>query len=228
MKSPATGVYDISTENLYLFGVRSPLVVDYEESIQRLEIVAVPVVVDNQDSRCVILEPHVAFNEVIAGSSFIACAFMPPRRFELASMAMQHKLIPAPALVDPTVVIASTSEIAEGSYCNAGVTIGGMTAIGQHTVINRNSSIGHHVLIDDYVSLGPSVTLSGGVVIRSGVMLGGGSVVLPGVTIGENAIVAAGSVVSSDVEENSMVAGVPAKRKKQGDVYHGVYINGEE
>ena len=41
--------------------------------------------------------------------------------------------------------------------------------------------------------------------------IGAGATILPGVTIGDNAVVGAGSVVTKDVEPNTMVAGVPAK-----------------
>jgi acetyltransferase-like isoleucine patch superfamily enzyme len=34
---------------------------------------------------------------------------------------------------------------------------------------------------------------------------------MPGVTIGENSIISAGSVVTKDVPDNMIVAGVPAK-----------------
>jgi acetyltransferase-like isoleucine patch superfamily enzyme len=34
---------------------------------------------------------------------------------------------------------------------------------------------------------------------------------LPGVTIGENSVVAAGAVVTSDVQPNTIVGGVPAR-----------------
>ena len=43
------------------------------------------------------------------------------------------------------------------------------------------------------------------------VWIGAGSTILPGVTVGENAVVGAGSVVTHDVEPNTMVAGNPAK-----------------
>lgn len=43
------------------------------------------------------------------------------------------------------------------------------------------------------------------------VWIGSGSTILPGVTVGENAVVGAGSVVTHDVEPNTMVAGNPAK-----------------
>ncbi len=47
--------------------------------------------------------------------------------------------------------------------------------------------------------------------IGSNAWLGSNVTVLPGVTIGENSIVAAGAVVTKDVPNNTIVAGVPAK-----------------
>ena len=47
--------------------------------------------------------------------------------------------------------------------------------------------------------------------INSGSFIGAGSIILPGVTIGEESFVAAGSVVTEDVPNNTLVAGVPAK-----------------
>ena len=35
--------------------------------------------------------------------------------------------------------------------------------------------------------------------------------ILPGVSIGSNVVVAAGSVVTKDIPDNSLVAGVPAR-----------------
>lgn len=47
--------------------------------------------------------------------------------------------------------------------------------------------------------------------IKKNAWIGAGVTILPGVTIGENSIVAAGAVVSMDVSDNTVVAGVPAK-----------------
>lgn len=41
--------------------------------------------------------------------------------------------------------------------------------------------------------------------------IGAGSTILPGVTVGENSVVGAGSVVTHDVEPNTIVAGNPAR-----------------
>ena len=47
--------------------------------------------------------------------------------------------------------------------------------------------------------------------------IGAGATILPGVTIGENAIVGAGSVVTKDVEADTIVVGNPAKPIKKLD-----------
>lgn len=41
--------------------------------------------------------------------------------------------------------------------------------------------------------------------------IGAGATILPGVTVGQNAVVAAAAVVTKDVPDNCVVAGVPAK-----------------
>ena len=49
------------------------------------------------------------------------------------------------------------------------------------------------------------------IVVGDGAWLGAGALVLPGVQVGRGSIVAAGSVVTRDVPDNVLVAGVPAK-----------------
>lgn len=53
------------------------------------------------------------------------------------------------------------------------------------------------------------------VTIGNDVWFGGSVTVLPGVTIGNNVVVAAGAVVTHDVPDNTLVAGVPAKAIRQ-------------
>lgn len=53
-----------------------------------------------------------------------------------------------------------------------------------------------------------------GIYIADDVWIGAGSIILDGVTIGSGAVVAAGSVVTKDVPERAIVAGVPARLKR--------------
>ena len=49
------------------------------------------------------------------------------------------------------------------------------------------------------------------VVLKRNCWIGAGATILPGVTVGENAVVGAGSVVTRDVEANTVVVGNPAR-----------------
>ena len=47
--------------------------------------------------------------------------------------------------------------------------------------------------------------------VKQGASIGSGAVVMCGVTIGQNAVVGAGAVVTRDVPDHAIVAGVPAR-----------------
>lgn len=55
--------------------------------------------------------------------------------------------------------------------------------------------------------------------IGNNFMVGQYSIIMPGVTIGSNVIIGSHSVVTKDVEDNSVVAGIPAKRIKSIDKF---------
>jgi acetyltransferase-like isoleucine patch superfamily enzyme len=56
------------------------------------------------------------------------------------------------------------------------------------------------------------------IVIKRNAWIGAAATILPGVTIGENSVVAAGAVVSRDVPDNCVFAGVPAKFVKMIEI----------
>jgi acetyltransferase-like isoleucine patch superfamily enzyme len=70
-------------------------------------------------------------------------------------------------------------------------------------------SEGHPLSPNDRQSLVP-----GRIHIKRNAWIGAGATILPGVTVGENAVVAAGAVVSKNVANNTVVAGIPAKEVK--------------
>ena len=55
------------------------------------------------------------------------------------------------------------------------------------------------------------LSTKGSIIIEDNVWIGEGAVVLGGVSIGKNSIIAAHAVVTKDVPQYSIVAGVPAK-----------------
>ena len=82
------------------------------------------------------------------------------------------------------------------------------------------------ILLEDHVEIGSHCSIysvntidniKGAVFIEENAKIGSHSTVLPGVTIGENSKVGAHSLVKHNVPDNTIVAGVPAR--KIGDNY---------
>ena len=107
--------------------------------------------------------------------------------------------------------------------------IGDYTRIGLHNTIIGPVTIGNHVNLAQGITVtalnhnfedtekrideqGVSTTP---VTIGDDVWIGANAVILPGVHIGHHCVVAAGAVVTKDVPDHSLVAGVPAKIIKQ-------------
>jgi sugar O-acyltransferase (sialic acid O-acetyltransferase NeuD family) len=105
--------------------------------------------------------------------------------------------------------IAPGCNILSGTVITNGVTL----SIG--CLINPGCTISHDSVLGDFVQLSPGVRVTGNCLINSFSLLGTNSVILPKVTIGKNVVVGAGAVVTKDVPDNSMVAGVPAVIKKK-------------
>lgn len=58
----------------------------------------------------------------------------------------------------------------------------------------------------------PGVVTYGRIIVKDNVFIGARSIIMPNVTIGRNSVIGAGSIVTKDVEKNSVYAGNPAKR----------------
>ncbi|WP_318349323.1 acyltransferase [Aquipluma nitroreducens] len=110
-----------------------------------------------------------------------------------------------------------------------GFYVGSQTYIGQDLIIaSLISEKSCHLKIGDRVALGPRVTIilssdanwsnlmkhiepiKGTVILKNDCWIGAGAIILPNVSIGECSIVGAGSVVTKDVPDFTVVAGVPA------------------
>jgi len=83
------------------------------------------------------------------------------------------------------------------------------------TIINLNCIVGHDTVIGEFVEICPNVSISGNCEIGNYSFIGTNATILPKIKIGQNVIVAAGAVVTKDVPDNCMVAGIPAIIKKQ-------------
>ena len=91
------------------------------------------------------------------------------------------------------------------------ITIGKNSTLAYRTILttNANPNSPYNELCKIYPPIHKEIR------IGDNVWIGAGVIVLPGCRIGNNSVIAAGSVVCSDIPDNCMAAGAPAKVKKQ-------------
>lgn len=99
-------------------------------------------------------------------------------------------------------VVPYTTEIGEGTkfaYGGMGCVIHSRAKIGNRVVIGQNTTIGRALDPESIPEIGDDVYISAGARI------------VGKIKVGNNVIIGANAVVNKDVQDNSIVAGVPAK-----------------
>jgi UDP-2-acetamido-3-amino-2,3-dideoxy-glucuronate N-acetyltransferase len=141
--------------------------------------------------------------------------------------------------VDDPVTIGAGTKIWHFSHVLGDVTIGRDCSIGQNVMIGPRASIGNNCKIQNNVSLYEGVTLEDDVfcgpscvftnvvnprsavsrksefrktLVRRGASIGANATIVCGHTLGAYAFIAAGAVVTKDVPDFALMAGVPARR----------------
>lgn len=91
----------------------------------------------------------------------------------------------------------------------SGIVVHGFTNIGENFIIHQGTTIG--------------TTDKGVPAIGNNVTLGANVSIIGNVTIGDNCTIGAGSVVTKDIPDNSIAAGVPAKVLRKNYSKHRVF-----
>lgn len=115
------------------------------------------------------------------------------------------------ALVDARAVVSSGVVVSPGAFIEAGSVIGPETFIGEGVIVDNGAVISHDCYIGAHSHLSPGCSLSGIVRLEGNVLVGVGACINSQVTVGRNVVITPGSAVVSDVPDDSVVGGNPAR-----------------
>lgn len=120
------------------------------------------------------------------------------------------------------------AEIGEDCSFGQNVNISNNVKIGIGVKVQNNVSIYEGVELEDYVFCGPSMVFTNDLtprakypkgsagykktVLKTGATVGANATIVCGHTIGKWAMIAAGAVVTKDVPDHALMAGVPARQ----------------
>jgi len=129
------------------------------------------------------------------------------------------------ARIEPGAIIRDQVEIGNNAVIMMGAVINIGAVIGDGTMIDMGAILGGRATVGKNCHVGAGAVLAGviepasatPVIVEDNVLIGANAVVIEGVRIGHDAVVAAGAVVISDVEPNTVVAGIPARVIKMKD-----------
>jgi 2,3,4,5-tetrahydropyridine-2,6-dicarboxylate N-acetyltransferase len=129
------------------------------------------------------------------------------------------------ARIEPGAIIRDKVTIGDKAVIMMGAVINIGAEIGEASMIDMNVVLGGRAKVGKNCHIGAGAVLAGvieppsadPVVIEDNVVIGANAVVLEGVRIGKGSVVAAGAVVTENIPENVVVAGMPARIIKNVD-----------
>jgi sugar O-acyltransferase (sialic acid O-acetyltransferase NeuD family) len=142
---------------------------------------------------------------------FVIAIGSPAIRHKIASFMKKDGDPKFSTLIHPSVVMSDSVKVGEGTMICAGNVITVDIEIGEHCILNINSTVGHDSVINDFVTIAPMVTISGEVCIGRRSEIGTSSCIRQQLNIGSNSMLGMGSTLTKPIPDNSMFFGSPAK-----------------
>lgn len=115
--------------------------------------------------------------------------------------------------IGDNVSVGTLSVVEHHVILEEGVRIHSQAFVPEYSILRKGAWIGPNVVLTNARYPSTPVTKNNleGIIIEEMARIGANSTILPGVLIGKNSLVGAGSVVTSDVDADTIIYGNPAK-----------------
>jgi sugar O-acyltransferase (sialic acid O-acetyltransferase NeuD family) len=114
------------------------------------------------------------------------------------------------SIVHPGAFVSKHAHLGAGSVVMAGAVINVNARLGLACIVNTASTVDHDCVVDDGVHISPGANLAGEILVGTCSWVGIGASVRQKIRIGSRVMIAAGAAVVNDVDDDVLVAGVPA------------------
>lgn len=125
--------------------------------------------------------------------------------------ALASAAAPVVTLIHPMAIVSQYACVGFGSVIFAGAVVNADAKVGIGAILNTGCSVDHDCVLGESVHISPGARLAGGVRVGDRSWVGIGASVRQLVRIGSNVVVGAGAAVVSEVPDDVVVVGVPAK-----------------
>lgn len=116
------------------------------------------------------------------------------------------------SLIHRTAVVGDEVEFGEGVILCPYAVVSGYNKIGKGVVVNMHATIDHDANVGDWTQVNCHCDLTGGVQVGAEVWFGSHVAVAPRIRIGDRAYLGIGSAILRDVDADTKVFGLPARR----------------
>lgn len=114
-------------------------------------------------------------------------------------------------VIDQSATISPLATVGNGCFIGKSAIVNSAAVIHDNCIVNTRALMEHGTTIMSHVNLSTNSVINGDVIVGEGSFVGSGSVVIGQKKIGYWSKVGAGAVVVKDVDDNTTVAGVPAR-----------------
>lgn len=154
--------------------------------------------------------PVISLEDAIPGSDVTIAVGEPTTRIKLRKKALDAGLHLS-TVISPKAFVSESSSIGAGCIVAPFCSVQARSHIGENVAINTAAIVGHDVIVEQDCCLSSMINLGGATKVGAGSYIGMGALVKEGLTIGHTTIVGMGSVVYTDVPDEVVCVGNPAR-----------------